>query len=208
MHAAEIPFSTAIKTEICTFQVAAVFKAENTSGAAQCDTEIIRRLETNIRPKGRAALPVVGPHPVVACSAADSGKYSMTRKSFAIQCRAILISIKCIGTVSNRNAIGARICVLASIAGQPRWQMREINGEGGTGFSLTDTHFGLEQASIIDSLIVKWPSGIVQVKTNVSVNQHLTITETQSVVTDFTCLINVFDNSVGSKVLSFGTSSH
>ena len=38
-------------------------------------------------------------------------------------------------------------------------------------------HFGLGQSILIDSLTIKWPSGIVQKLFNIPVNQTLTIME-------------------------------
>jgi len=57
-------------------------------------------------------------------------------------------------------------------------QLRVISGQ--TGFFGQDerrAHFGLGDAAIIDSIIVEWPSGMIDVKTNVPVNQFLTVTE-------------------------------
>jgi hypothetical protein len=38
-------------------------------------------------------------------------------------------------------------------------------------------HFGLGDATVIDSLVVQWPSGIEQVLTDVAINQFLTVEE-------------------------------
>jgi hypothetical protein len=89
------------------------------------------------------------------------------------------IQIKCIGTMSNRSAIGAKVRLKATIGGESVWQMREISSK--TGFMTQNSlmaHFGLGDASIIDSVKVEWPSGMVDVQTGASVNQFLTITET------------------------------
>jgi hypothetical protein len=88
------------------------------------------------------------------------------------------IQIQLEGKRSNRSGIGATINVMADISGNPVWQMREISAK--TGFkSQSDliSHFGLGDASIVDTLIVKWPSGAVQTLTDVSVNQLLKVTE-------------------------------
>src|SRR6185503_3890683 len=39
------------------------------------------------------------------------------------------VEVRCIGTTSNRAAIGARVEVNAVIAGAPRWQMREVSAQ-------------------------------------------------------------------------------
>jgi hypothetical protein len=95
------------------------------------------------------------------------------------------LSVHCVATVSNRSAIGARVWVKASIRGSPVRQMREISSQTGgcnSGESFSDPSFGLGDADSLDSLIVSWPSGIVQAFTGISANQFLTITEGASAV--------------------------
>lgn len=88
------------------------------------------------------------------------------------------IKIKCVGTVSNRSAIGAKVRVRAKISGEDRWQMRQIVGsEGWITFNALDTVIGLGDADTIDTLRVEWPSGIVQEFHNISSKQSLTIVE-------------------------------
>jgi hypothetical protein len=88
------------------------------------------------------------------------------------------IKIKCVGTVSNRSAIGAKVRVRAKINGEDRWQMRQIVGsEGWITFNALDTVIGLGDANTIDTLRVEWPSGIVQEFHNISSKQSLTIVE-------------------------------
>jgi hypothetical protein len=90
------------------------------------------------------------------------------------------INIKCIGTMSNASAIGAvvRVCTGTDTPGVLRWQMREISSQ--TGYfaqSSLNAHFGLSDAAIVDSVIVEWPSGHVDLLAGVEPNQFLTITE-------------------------------
>ncbi|UCH10733.1 MAG: VCBS repeat-containing protein, partial [Fidelibacterota bacterium] len=87
------------------------------------------------------------------------------------------ITIAAVGTVSNASAFGAKVRLRAVIGGNPVWQLRVISGQAGTGQSSLNAHFGLGDATVIDSLQVEWPSGIGQVLTNVAVDQFLTITE-------------------------------
>ena len=68
------------------------------------------------------------------------------------------IKIKCMGTKSNRSAIGARLyCVTGK-----RKQMDEVRS-GGSYISQNDlrVHFGLAQARTAD-IEIRWPSGIVE----------------------------------------------
>ncbi|MGB2979628.1 MAG: ASPIC/UnbV domain-containing protein, partial [Candidatus Zixiibacteriota bacterium] len=88
------------------------------------------------------------------------------------------INIKCIGTNTNRSAIGADVRVLATIDGAPVWQLREISGQTGMNAQNSlNAHFGMGDASIVDSVKIEWPSALLQVLTDVSVNQFLIITE-------------------------------
>ncbi|MFQ5639744.1 MAG: FG-GAP-like repeat-containing protein [bacterium] len=90
------------------------------------------------------------------------------------------INIKCMGTVSNASAIGARVSVKATIFSEPLWQRQEISGQTGGGFggqNSLNAEFGLGDATIIDSIRIEWPSGTVQDTANVKVNQFLIIVE-------------------------------
>ena len=78
------------------------------------------------------------------------------------------------GTVSNRDAVGAR--VVLTTAGTS--QLRERTG-GGSYLSSSDPrlHFGLGDAVKVDRLEILWPSGRRQVLTELSVDQVLQVTE-------------------------------
>ena len=70
------------------------------------------------------------------------------------------LKVQCEGRVSNREAIGAKVRVKAVIGGQERWQMRQIVFPGCGGPLVA--HFGLGNATKVDTVRVEWPSGIVQ----------------------------------------------
>lgn len=64
------------------------------------------------------------------------------------------------GTASNRSAIGARIRIKATIGGSPTWMTREVSAQNTfNGHNELRVHFGLGNATIIDSVQVEWPSG-------------------------------------------------
>ncbi len=86
------------------------------------------------------------------------------------------------GVVSNRSAIGAKVRAKATIFGNSYWQMREIavNQSLGCQSSLI-AHFGFGDAAVVDSLLVEWPSGMIDVYENVAVNQHYTAVEGQTI---------------------------
>ena len=82
--------------------------------------------------------------------------------------------IKTVGTVSNRDGIGARVTVAAG----GRTQIREVTaGASNKSQNMLPVHFGLGQANRVDLIEIRWPSGIVQTLTDVATNQRLTITE-------------------------------
>ncbi len=87
------------------------------------------------------------------------------------------IKIKCIGTVSNRSAIGTKVRLRTTIAGKTIWQLREISGSDGLNGQSLDVHFGLGDAKNVDVVRIQWPSGTLQEFNNVAMNQFLTITE-------------------------------
>lgn len=88
----------------------------------------------------------------------------------------IIISAE--GTTSNRSAIGARIRVKASIDGRPTWQLREISSQNAaTGQNSLRAHFGLADATVVDSLIIEWPSGLKETFEDVETRQILSLRE-------------------------------
>ncbi len=90
------------------------------------------------------------------------------------------LKVKLDGRASNRSGIGAKVRVNATIGGRTFWQMREISGQGiGLDNGLI-AHFGLGDATKVDTLRIEWPSGIVQEWKDVAVDQHLTKVESQN----------------------------
>jgi hypothetical protein len=87
--------------------------------------------------------------------------------------------IKCIGTRSNRSAIGARVKVTAA----GRDQIDEVMS-GSSYYSQNDLrlHFGLGTAEKADRVEVAWPSGLKESFDDVRANQLVVIQETKGVV--------------------------
>jgi hypothetical protein len=84
------------------------------------------------------------------------------------------VTLKLVGTSSNRNAIGARVhCVSGGVE---QWQ--EVRG-GGSYLSQNDfrVHFGLGAATSVDRLEVRWPNGNEQTWQNLDVDRFHTLTE-------------------------------
>lgn len=91
------------------------------------------------------------------------------------------INITCVGMLSNKAAIGAKVHARAIINGNSVWQMREISTQNSfNGHNSLRVHFGLGNAAKIEELVFQWPSGVVDVMTDVDVNQFITVTETAS----------------------------
>ncbi|MEZ4653052.1 MAG: FG-GAP-like repeat-containing protein [Candidatus Eisenbacteria bacterium] len=88
------------------------------------------------------------------------------------------LEIMLVGTTSSLSGIGAKIHLLATIGGQAVWQRRDISAQNSfNGHSDQRAHFGLGDATTIDSLVVEWPSGFVTRSGPVSPNQFLTVVE-------------------------------
>jgi enediyne biosynthesis protein E4 len=87
------------------------------------------------------------------------------------------ITIKCVGRITNASAIGTKVLVKAVINDKPVWQLNQVSSQQSYCSENLFLHFGLGNASQIDSIIVKWPSGINQYLTNADTNQFLEIIE-------------------------------
>ena len=88
------------------------------------------------------------------------------------------INIKCIGTVSNRSAVGTKVRAKAVINNEEVWQLRAVSGS--TGFNAQNSfnvEIGLEKATKVDSLVIEWPSGQVDVYVDVSAGGFYEATE-------------------------------
>ncbi len=81
------------------------------------------------------------------------------------------------GVESNSNGIGARV----EIYGAFGKQIRDIrSGEGFKYMSTMNVHFGIGLATEITKVVVKWPSGTVDIINNPAINQPLFVLEGSS----------------------------
>ncbi|MBN1783132.1 VCBS repeat-containing protein, partial [bacterium] len=93
------------------------------------------------------------------------------------------LEVMCEGVESNRSGIGVKVRIRTLINGVPVHQVREIMSQTGFGGgSELMAHFGLSDATIVDSLVIQWPGGTVWDTTGVAVNQRLRIRERTSVL--------------------------
>jgi len=92
------------------------------------------------------------------------------------------IGVRCVGTSSNKSAIGAVVRAQATINGNAVTQMREISAQSGyCGQNQLAAHFGLGDATGV-VISVKWPAcGDVEVFDNISADQYVTIVEGQGI---------------------------
>ncbi len=84
------------------------------------------------------------------------------------------ITLKLVGTKSNRTAVGARIqCVTGD-----HKQIDEVRS-GGSFYSQNDlrVHFGLGKAARVDAIEIRWPSGQIDRLADVPVNQIVKVME-------------------------------
>ena len=87
------------------------------------------------------------------------------------------IKLDLVGCQSGKDAFYARVKIKAN--GKTFYRIKSVSlGDNIPQSQLL--HFGLGNVGIIDSLVVKWPSGQTTVLTNVAVNQTLTVNEDNS----------------------------
>jgi hypothetical protein len=89
------------------------------------------------------------------------------------------ISIKCVGTRSNRSAIGTRV----KVTGGSRSQIAEVMS-GSSYYSQNDLrlHFGLGRAAKADTVEVAWPSGLRETLRDLPANRRFVVHETKGIV--------------------------
>jgi len=84
------------------------------------------------------------------------------------------------GTGSNADGIGARVYLktVSDNANEPLVQVQEvIAGSSYLSMDSLDLEFGLGSATIVDEVLILWPSGRTQTLENVAVDQVLNLTE-------------------------------
>ncbi|MBV6646295.1 MAG: VCBS repeat-containing protein [Cyclobacteriaceae bacterium] len=105
------------------------------------------------------------------------------------------IKIRLQGVTSNRSGLGTQVRVKS--AGQWQYdQANNYNGRGaGNGMALI---FGLGTATVVDSIVVDWPSGDATVVTGTASNQILTISERIPVSqSDSLALVSLYESTGG-----------
>lgn len=84
------------------------------------------------------------------------------------------IRINTIGNQSNRNGIGARV----ELYGAWGRQTREVRAsQSWSTMNTLATHFGIGSATAVDSIVVKWPSGMRSLLVNPPIDQAIVVEE-------------------------------
>ena len=82
--------------------------------------------------------------------------------------------IRLVGTVSSRDAQGARVTIQTELGSQSR----QVKGGASYGSTGSDwLHFGLAQADKIKKIEIRWPSGVIQSLIDVAVDQRRVVVE-------------------------------
>jgi hypothetical protein len=87
------------------------------------------------------------------------------------------LTLKLVGTRSNRDGFGAR---LEAVAGDLHQYVEATSENGYLSRGDPRPHFGLGQHAEVDKLIIHWPSGTEQVLEHVKTDQILTVKEPSS----------------------------
>ncbi len=88
------------------------------------------------------------------------------------------INIKLSGISSNKSALGSVVKIKSVINGIHVRQMREVNAQNSfQGQNDMRLHFGTGNATMIDSVIIKWPKGLTETYTNISTNKFYNAVE-------------------------------
>ena len=99
------------------------------------------------------------------------------------------LEVKLEGTVSNRDAFGAKIRVVVD---DKSWLHEVTSGSSHASQNTSIAHLGLGSAEQADSLIIEWPMGGKQILTEIEANQLLAVKEDTSM---FTSAEEVFEKT-------------
>ena len=92
------------------------------------------------------------------------------------------VTVTLVGAGANRHALGASVTV---VVGEQRQYQYQSPFRGYLSTVSTDLTFGLGAARVIDSVIVRWPTGGYTVLTKVDPDHRLTIDEATAEVSDY-----------------------
>lgn len=109
----------------------------------------------------------------------SGGKPMLLRNEGAsgVESRQNWLHIRTVGTVSNRDGIGA----LVKVQSGNLLQIQQVAaGDSYLSQSSPEVEFGLGHREKVDSVVIQWPSGIVQTVHDVRANQRFTVVEVET----------------------------
>lgn len=109
----------------------------------------------------------------------SGGKPMLLRNEGApgVESRQNWLHIRTVGTVSNRDGIGALVKVQSGNLSQIQ---QVAAGDSYLSQSSPEVEFGLGHREKVDSVVIQWPSGIVQTVHDVRANQRFTVVEVET----------------------------
>lgn len=98
------------------------------------------------------------------------------------------LTISTVGVQSNKQGIGARITISSALGNQ----IRDIrSAQAFSSMQTLNAHFGLGDDTQVNSVTICWPSGIVDVINNPTINTHLVVTEGSTLGVEETEMENI-----------------
>ena len=89
------------------------------------------------------------------------------------------ITLRLVGTKSNRDGIGAKVTVEAG----GRRQTTAVRGDGSyLSHSDLRAHFGLAAATMVNRVEIRWPSGVVQNANGLAADRFYVVREGEGVI--------------------------
>lgn len=92
------------------------------------------------------------------------------------------LAIRLKGIESNKSGIGTRVKYKIKVRGKSTWISRSLIPNGGFGsYNTPILHLGLGDENQVDSLVLQWPSGIVQTITKIKADQYVMVEESRGI---------------------------
>jgi len=107
------------------------------------------------------------------------------------------LEVICNSFFSNKSSLGTRIEIKSIINDVPTWQIREISSQSGYYSQNSNiVHFGVENADVVDTLKIYWPSGLLNIFIGIATNQIFIASEAEGYImgdVNFDGEVNIFD---------------
>ncbi len=87
------------------------------------------------------------------------------------------LSLRLVGDISNTWGVGAKVTAVATIKGETVKQRRDLSTGSDYSQSTLRVHLGFGDAKVVETIVVEWPSGVVNSYKNVPINQYVDVVE-------------------------------